>query len=1160
MFLSNKIVYGYAIALCITSLGTATGLLLGNYYHQEILQKNQTISQEHQSLDVIQLDILYNRPAKQLSSYLKDPQDFRRERAKFLESIQTTLTLLETHIASGKLSKIEGLEPLLKEHEVFLREFKQESQALIARLDQLTASPKTLAEAESQLVNFFRSKNFLRFIEFPDRLAPFVQTIYKHEKEADNELSQAKVLRLQISITSFLMSVAIAALFIRYISHAISIEQAQANQKLQDQLVERQQSEARLLKSEAHQHAILSALPDMIIRMNREGFYSEFIASPYFSMLGVSADLVGTHMSEMLPPDVAQQRMEYIQLTLQTNAIQIYEQTLCINGKDQIEEVRIVPYSEDEVLLLVRDISEQHFAQRDRQQAEMALAASEAKSRAILSMIPELMFRVGRDLVYREFITQPNDFAMALQNVNLTGRSMLEILPADIAERHISYLRKALQTGELQFYEQKIQDGDRFYDEEVRVIKINEDEVLFMIRDISDRKQAELALASSEAHSRAMLSAIPDLMFRVGADGVYREFVTQNRDFAISTPNIDRAGQSMADVLPEAIVERQFYHLQKAIETGELQVYEQQIRVADQLIDEEVRVVKSGEDEVLFMIRDISDRKRAEASLARELRRSKMLFNTSLDGLFVLDLQGKVIEVNQSFADMLGYQIDEVMRLSIYDIDARWTKEELNRGVEEFSQDKRVKFETSHRRKDGSLCTVEISASSVDWAGETVQFAICRDITARKQADLQLLQLNQSLENKVKKRTAALQQTNEELLRSTRLKDEFLANMSHELRTPLNAILGMTEGLQEQVYGTLNARQLQALKTVERSGSHLLELINDILDLAKIEAGQIELDCTHTSINLLCQSSMSFIKQQALQKGIQHNIQIPLNLPSLLVDERRMRQVLINLLNNAVKFTPKGGRINLEVTQSPPELPPDLATGDRPSQQYLRISVSDTGIGISPENIKKLFQPFIQIDSALNRQYEGTGLGLALVKRIVELHGGRVGLTSELGVGSCFTVDLPHDCSSEIVVSNRPKTTQSLDAPITNKNDIQSPLILLVEDNEANIITTVSYLEAKHYRVLLAKNGQEAIAIAKAHQPDIILMDIQMPTMDGIEATRQIRLDPNLVDIPIIAMTALAMSGDRDRCLAAGANEYVSKPLKLKQLVTTIQSLLKLCK
>lgn len=905
MFLSNKIVYGYAIALCITCLGTATGLLLGNYYHQESLQKSQTVSQEHQSLKNLQLDILYNCPAKQLSPYLKDPQGFRRESVKLLESIQTTLTILEIHNASGKFSKVERLEPLLKEYQVFLREFKQESQDLIERLDRLTASPKTFAEVESQLLKFFKSKNFLRFVELPDRLTPFIETVSQHQKEANYQLDQAKVLRIQISITGLLVSVAIAALFIKYISHAIAVEQANNNQKLQDQLVERQQTEARLLKSEAHQSAIISALPDMIIRMNREGFYSEFITNPIFPILGVPKDHVGTHMSEILPPDIAKQRMDYIQLTLQTNSIQIYEQILSIDGKEQVEEVRIVPYSEDEVLLLVRDIS---------------------------------------------------------------------------------------------------------------------------------------------------------------------------------------------------------------------------------------------------------DRKQAEASLERELRRSEMLFNSSLDGLFVLDLEGKTIEANQSFASMLGYSLEEVMTLSIYDIDAKWTTEELKKGVREFGQDKRVKFETLHRRKDGSLCTVEISASSVNWADEIVQFAICRDITARKQAELQLHQLNQSLESKVRERTAELQQTNEELIRATRLKDEFLANMSHELRTPLNTILGMTDGLEEQVYGNLNERQLQALRTVERSGSHLLELINDILDLAKIESGQIDLECTDTSINLLCQSSLAFIKQQALQKSLQLEMKIPLNLPSLFVDERRIRQVLINLLNNAVKFTPKGGRVNLEVTQ----LPPNVATSDRPLLKYLRISVIDTGIGISPENIKKLFQPFIQIDSALNRQYQGTGLGLALVKRIVELHNGRVGITSELGVGSCFTVDLPHDFPSEIFVSNQPETTLCLDSPTTNQTAGQSPLILLVEDNEANIITTMSYLEAKLYRVLLAKNGQDAIAIAKAHQPDIILMDIQMPVMDGIEATKQIRLDPNLANIPIIAMTALAMAGDRDRCLAAGATEYLSKPVKLKQLVIMIQALLQI--
>jgi len=698
------------------------------------------------------------------------------------------------------------------------------------------------------------------------------------------------------------------------------------------------------------------------------------------------------------------------------------------------------------------------------------------------------------------------------------------------------------------------------------------------------------------------------------------------------------------------------------------------------------------------MIRDISDRKQAEAKLEKEYYRSAMLFNTSIDGLFVLDLQGYFIDANQSFADMLGYSREEVMALSIYDIDIKWTIEELKRGVQEFTKDKSVKFETLHRRKDGSIFTVEISASSVNWSDEVVQFGICRDITERKQAEQQLQQLNQFLETKVEERTAELQkreielqklskrlalslksgaigtwewdigqntimwddrmyelygitgqsellkkdeyelnrnvvydvwsnglhpddrvetetllqqavlgnaeydtefrvihpdrsihfikaygvvvrddqgnpqrmigvnfdisdrkrselqlqQTNEELIRATRLKDEFLANMSHELRTPLNAILGMNEGLQEQVFGDINERQLKALQTIERSASHLLELINDILDLAKIEAGQIKLDCASTSISHLCQSSVTFVKQQALKKHIQLDIKLQNNLPPIFIDERRIRQVLINLLNNAVKFTPKGGRVTLEVKQ----LPSHMVMSDRPSSHYIQISITDTGIGISPENIQKLFQPFIQIDSALNRQYEGTGLGLALVKRIVNLHGGNVGLTSELGVGSCFIVNLPYESSPEIVLNSEPETTLLLNSPIIKATNGQSSLILLVEDNEANILTISSYLAASGYRILSANNGEEAVEMAKSHQPDLILMDIQMPVMDGIEATQQIRLDANLVDTPIIAMTALAMSGDHERCLAAGANKYLSKPMKLRQLENMIQELL----
>jgi PAS domain S-box-containing protein len=266
-------------------------------------------------------------------------------------------------------------------------------------------------------------------------------------------------------------------------------------------------------------------------------------------------------------------------------------------------------------------------------------------------------------------------------------------------------------------------------------------------------------------------------------------------------------------------------------------------------------------------------------------------------------------------------------------------------------------------------------------AGEVQNFStIMRDISERK------------------KHEEELEQTNAELIRAIRLKDEFLATMSHELRTPLNAILGMTEALQDEIFGVVNEKQLKALGTVERSGNHLLELINDILDVSKITLGQIELDYQNTAIIPLCQQSLEFIKPQAVKKSIQIESKLPIDLPDLSLDERRIRQVLINLLNNAVKFTPEGGCITLEVIH------PNIIE----AQNYLQINVRDTGIGISPENLNRVFEPFIQIDSSLNRKYEGTGLGLALVKRIVELHQGEVTLTSELGVGSCFAIALPY--------------------------------------------------------------------------------------------------------------------------------------------------------
>ena len=436
------------------------------------------------------------------------------------------------------------------------------------------------------------------------------------------------------------------------------------------------------------------------------------------------------------------------------------------------------------------------------------------------------------------------------------------------------------------------------------------------------------------------------------------------------------------------------------------------------------------------------------------------------------------------------------------------------------------------------------------------------ELRERQQAQQQLTERNQQLAV-----------SNEQLARATRLKDEFLANMSHELRTPLNAILGMAEGLQDQVFGPVTPPQLKALKTIERSGLHLLELINDILDVAKIEAGQIELHCTPTPVESLCQSSLTFIRQQAKKKQIQVRLWVPPNLPDLMVDERRIRQVLLNLLNNAVKFTPAEGAITITVahrdtlTLALPASLADLNPGQiippsprlpmpNGAQPALHIAITDTGIGIAPDNLSRLFQPFIQIDSALNRQYNGTGLGLALVKRIVELHGGQVGVVSEVGTGSCFMVSLPCAAPRGDRYTFGDLGQGFLGTLQEDPTGEHSPVILLAEDNEANISTISSYLGAKGYQMKIAKDGNEAIAQALAESPDLILMDIQMPGMDGLAAIQQIRQQEHLQSVPIIALTALVMEGDREQCLAAGATEYLSKPVKLKQLVTLIQHLL----
>ncbi len=428
----------------------------------------------------------------------------------------------------------------------------------------------------------------------------------------------------------------------------------------------------------------------------------------------------------------------------------------------------------------------------------------------------------------------------------------------------------------------------------------------------------------------------------------------------------------------------------------------------------------------------------------------------------------------------------------------------------------------------------DVAALLDDLSAELGQFL------ARVRAQAALEAERNRLAARVTERTEDLQRLNAELARANRLKDEFLAAMSHELRTPLNSILGLSEALLERVYGELAGPQAQALHTVQESGKHLLAVINDILDLSKIEAGRIVLVREPVGVETVCISATRMVKEAAKRKGLTLSMSVEpaeLEVPG---DARRLKQVLVNLLSNAVKFTPSGGSVGLTASRA----------GD-----LVRLVVSDTGIGIAPEDLPRLFQPFVQLDSRLAREHEGTGLGLALVRRLVDLHGGRVSVDSTPGEGTKVTVELPLDGGTAAAPAAVPAAVEEpARAPVPAS--AEKPLVVLGEDNAAMARLVVDYLEPEGFRVKVAGDGEKAIALVREERPALALMDVQMPKVDGLEAIRRIRRTPGSETLPIVAVTALAMSGDRERCLEAGATDYLAKPVRLAELLAVVRRLL----
>jgi PAS domain S-box-containing protein len=519
---------------------------------------------------------------------------------------------------------------------------------------------------------------------------------------------------------------------------------------------------------------------------------------------------------------------------------------------------------------------------------------------------------------------------------------------------------------------------------------------------------------------------------------------------------------------------------------------------------------------------------------------TRSLLESNIDALMTTDPRGIISDVNKQMETLTGCTRDELIGAPFknYFTDPGHAEAGINRVL---AEGKVTNYELTARARDGTLTVVSYNATTFHDRDRRLQgvFAAARDMTELKRFE------------------QALQQKNVELEGASRMKSEFLANMSHELRTPLNAIIGFSEVLRDGLVGNLTDPQRGFIGDIFGSGNHLLALINDILDLSKVEAGKMTLELERVQVSSLLANSLSIVRERAATRHIRLGLEAAEDLGPIQVDPRKVKQILYNLLSNAVKFTADGGQVTLRAGRVPRAEVGHLSgswTGrslplpDNEFAQFLRISVTDSGIGMSAEGLEQLFKPFSQIDSGLARKFEGTGLGLAMVKLLAELHGGALAVESAVGQGSCFSVWLPLRASGQAAgtLAKAPPAAAGINALLGAR------IALVVEGDPKAADLIRLYLEAQGFEVVHAVSAEAALVLAVQQPLALITLDILLPDMDGWEFLGRIKQVPALRRIPVVI---ISIAADRNKGFALGAAAVMQKPISRRELYDSLADL-----
>ncbi|MGD1809675.1 ATP-binding protein [Dapis sp. BLCC M126] len=681
------------------------------------------------------------------------------------------------------------------------------------------------------------------------------------------------------------------------------------------------------------------------------------------------------------------------------------------------------------------------------------------------------------------------------------------------------------------------------------------------------------ALRQSEMTNRAIVNTIPDLMIRARSDGSYLDIIGSSEPSGVYGVKAFKEGNTVKESLPPDLAQKRMHYIQQALGTGKLQVYEHQIIFNGQIRYEQVRIMVLDQDEVLVMVHDITPRKQAERALEKanqelekevarrtvsllESQRTLTTLMSNLPGMAyrcLNDSNWTMIFVSQGCYGLTGYLPKDLTNSPQYgQLIHPEERERLWQQVQQAIAEKRS-FRVTYRllSDQGEEKWVWEQGRGIFNQNGKVQFieGFIADISDWIKSKKDLEKSNQELREILEQlqiTQVKLQIAKENAETANKAKSEFLANMSHELRTPLNSVIGFAQILCQD--SSFKPEHQERLRIINRSGEHLLSLINNILEMSKIEAGQTTLNQTDFDLHTILQDMQDMFCLKVQKKGIQFVLEPDSELPQYIsADEGKLRQVLINLIGNGVKFTDKGGVILRAKVKK---------AAENNQYQLLQLEIEDTGPGIATEELDKLFVPFEQT-TAGHQIKKGTGLGLAITQKFIDLMGGEITTTSTVGVGTCFKLSIPIRLSSTqnfLGTARRGKV-------IGLAPEQPEYRILVVDDQPDNRLLILDLLGSKGFSLQEASNGREAIDIWKTWHPDLIWMDLHMPEIDGYEATKKIRewesqLEPPVMATKIIALTA-SVFGQRESVLASGFDDYMVKPFQEEVIWQKISQFIK---